>query len=107
MNMTLQDTANSNQIVAGLNGDFDSLNIIQVREELEQTIMNSTADNVVLDLSNVDFIDSSGIGAIVFLYKRLHGSQRHLELIGAKGQPKQLLQLLRISQAIPVTWAAE
>ena len=48
-------------------------------------------DDVTMELSNVSFIDSSGIGAVVFLFKRLHEHGRALRVIGAHGQPLQLL----------------
>ncbi len=41
--------------------------------ELKATFetLGGTADDVVLDLAQVEFMDSSGVGGIVFLYKRL------------------------------------
>ena len=47
-------------------------------------------------------IDSSGIGAIVFLYKRMIGQKRRLEVTGLDGQPRDLFRFLRIDRTIPV-----
>jgi len=100
------DSQQNNEIITHLSGDFDALNINQVRQQLEDIASQNQAQRIVLDLSHVSFIDSSGIGAIVFLFKRLHKEKRELELTGAQGQPRQLLELLRIHQAMPVTWAS-
>ncbi len=100
------DTPKHDELTTYLSGDFDALNINQIRQQLEDIASQNEANRIVLDLSHVNFIDSSGIGAIVFLFKRLHKEKRQLELIGAQGQPRQLLELLRIHQAMPVTWAS-
>ena len=69
---------------------------------LEQ-ITGTEHSNVELDLSQVSFLDSSGIGAIVFLYNRLKAQERSLMIVGVQGQPQELMKLLRIDSAIPVS----
>ena len=96
----------SGELVVTLNGDFDALSVPEVRPELETIAATDPQQQVVLDLRQVSFIDSSGIGAIVFLYKRLKAEGRKLELSGVRGQPKQLLELLRIHQVIATSEAS-
>ena len=50
---------------------------------------------VVLDLSQVDFIDSSGLGAIVAAQKLL-GRDRELELAGLQGAVAKVMALTRM-----------
>jgi anti-sigma B factor antagonist len=57
-------------------------------------------DDVVLDMSKVEYIDSSGVGAIVFIYKRLLGAGRSFKLQGVAGQPLQLLTYLRLNSIL-------
>ncbi|MCW3475405.1 STAS domain-containing protein [Limobrevibacterium gyesilva] len=47
---------------------------------------------VVLDLTNVSFIDGPAIGAIAFLFKRLRAKGRRLVVTGVSGQPLALLR---------------
>jgi anti-anti-sigma factor len=51
-----------------IQGPFDALAAEKLRPEFDRLATSSSGD-LTLDLSGVDFIDSSGIGAIVFLYK--------------------------------------
>jgi anti-anti-sigma factor len=88
--------------VVNLKGDLDALSVPHLRGDLEAIVEDTDKQQVVLDLSRVDFIDSSGIGAIVFLFKRLKAQRRVLELSGVRDQPKQLLELLRIHQVITI-----
>jgi len=90
-----------------LKGDFDALalNSGDIRKQLESVAELARGD-VYIDLSQVGFMDSSGIGALVFLYKRLKSSGLSLEIVNPLGQPLQLLEMLRIHEAIPVTLVA-
>lgn len=90
-------------LVLTLYGEFDALGSAEIRDELESVVAQSSPEHVFLDLQNVVFIDSSGVGAIVFLYKRLRENSRQLKITGAHGQPRELLELLRIHKAIPVS----
>jgi len=101
MNLQHIDTPNGNLIIK-LSGEMDALGCSKIRPELE-AIANKKQLHVILDINQINFIDSSGIGAIVFLFKRLKAQQRTLEIIGVQGQPEELLKLLRIESAIPIT----
>lgn len=100
MNIKYIDTPNGALIIK-LNGEMDSLGCTEVRTELEQ-MATGWGHRVVLDLSRVSFLDSSGIGVIVFLYKRLKEKDEALEIAGVQGQPQALLKLLRIGSVIPI-----
>jgi len=60
----------------------------------------ASGDDIVVDMSRVEFIDSSGVGAIVFMYKRLVSGGKMLKLSGVRGQPLQLLTYLRLNDLI-------
>ena len=91
-----------NDLAVSLQGEFDALACKQIRPEFELVANDSNRKNVILDLSQVTFLDSSGIGAIVFLFKRLRVQGYELTLSNVQGQPKELITLLRIDSAISV-----
>jgi len=101
MNIKNIDAPNGN-IILKLSGEMDALGCSKIRPNLEE-IANQTHPHTVLDINKISFIDSSGIGAIVFLFKRLREQGRSMEIIGVQGQPQELMKLLRIDAAIPVT----
>ncbi len=101
MNLECIDTSGGNLVVK-LCGEMDALGCTKIRTGLEQ-ITDTENTNVSLDLSQVSFLDSSGISAIVFLYKRLKAQGRTLIIVGVQGQPQELIKLLRIDSAIPVS----
>ncbi|MGF1706356.1 STAS domain-containing protein [Enterovibrio baiacu] len=83
-------------------GDMDAQGCSEIQPELDELVNNETLKDITLDLHNVDFLDSSGIGAIVFLFKRLKAKGKVLSLIQVHGQPMEIIQLLRINSAISV-----
>ena len=91
-------------LVIKLGGDFDAAGSAEIRPRLESVAMQAAPQHVFMDLRGVTFIDSSGVGAIVFMYKRLLEKSRQLRLVGAQGQPRELLELLRIHKAIPMVF---
>jgi anti-anti-sigma factor len=60
------------------------------------------AREVVVDLSQVSFIDGPGLGAISFLFKRLSARRRRLRVIGACGQPLAMLRHLGLAPMLGV-----
>ena len=97
--MAVSFETTENLHIVRLEGDFDAASADAARETFAK-LAESDSKNVQLDLSEVDFLDSSGIGAIVFLYKRLRCSNRELHLIGVKAQPFDLIRLLRLDEII-------
>ncbi len=70
-----------------------------MRDRLEQVAV-AAFGNVELDLSRVDFIDGSGMGAIAYLYKNLVARGRRLVLTGAVGQPREMLERLGVARML-------
>lgn len=83
-----------------LEGSLDALAVEIMRPKFDALI--EADSDVVIDMAKTDFIDSSGIGAVVFLFKRLRTAGKTLSLVGVHGQPLELLQHLRIDQSIQI-----
>ncbi len=91
----------------------EALRIISVREERIDAAValefkdamrvetDGATDTVVLDLSMVQFIDSSGLGAIVAAMKNL-GSGRKMALAGLTPTVERVFQLTRMDTVFNV-----
>ena len=97
-------TTSLSDLTIKLQGELDALACNEIRPAFESVADNHK--NVALDLADVSFIDSSGIGAIVFLFKRLRVQGHELKLINVQGQAKELITLLRINSAISVEFSS-
>ena len=60
----------------------------------------SESKTVVLDLTNVNYLDSSGLGAIVGLYVSAKTAKSQLKLINLNERVKELFSLTRLGQVM-------
>jgi len=60
----------------------------------------SESKAVVLDLTNVNYLDSSGLGAIVGLYVSAKAAKSQLKLINLNGRVKEIFSLTRLGQVM-------
>ncbi len=74
--------------------DFDAPYLEQFGERVAS--LAEAAEDVMLDLSRVNFVDSSGIGALVALHKKLVARGHRLKVSGLRGQPLQLFINLKL-----------
>ncbi|KPA53816.1 STAS domain-containing protein [Photobacterium lucens] len=99
--------ASSNSVIAiTLQDEFDAQRAKELEKEFD-ALSQTERMELVIDMTKVQFIDSCGIGAIVFLYKRLKSRGRRLRLLNVNGQPRELMQMLRIDKVIPLITSAE
>ena len=60
-------------------------------------VLGSNQLSVVIDLSNIDFIDSSGLGAMVQVSKKLTQSKRSFNVVG-NPRVVQTIKLVRLEE---------
>jgi len=87
----------SNYIIE-LHDDFGADTVKCMKDDIEAYSKLNT--NIIFDLEHVSFIDSSGIGAIVFLYKRMTAKGFTVCVTGLTQQPLELFQMLFLDKTI-------
>ena len=93
--MTLTSTeTDTAQIVTVNSNRIDAAMAIQFKEAM-RTQTDGGSDRVILDLSGVEFIDSSGLGAIVAAMKQ-RGDGRRLDLAGLTPTVDKVFRLTRM-----------
>ena len=86
--------------VVAVEGELDLYTAPQMREAVLAAVTDG-ADHVVIDLTAVPFMDSSGLGAVVACLKRLRESGGELALVTPPGSPPtKLLSLTGLDHAI-------
>jgi anti-sigma B factor antagonist len=80
-----------------ISGELDALTVADIRAELDRIVADG-GEKVIVDLAGLRLVDSSGVGAIVSLFKRVRAEGRRFEVVGVQGQPLQIFQVLRLDQ---------
>ncbi len=87
-------TTDDTQVICVQCDRIDAAMAIQFKEDMRAETENE-ARRVILDLSSVEFIDSSGLGAIVASMKQL-GDGRRLDLAGLHPVVEKVFRLTRM-----------
>ncbi len=88
-------TANETKLT--VRGSLDINTAPALAEEIDKILAGKPA-KVDVDLSQLDLIDSSGVAALVKLYKGVRGGGGNVRITGARDQPLAIFKLLRMDK---------
>jgi anti-sigma B factor antagonist len=83
-------------------GELDALSAPELRPVIDRLVADGR-DDITVDLSNLKLIDSSGVGALVGLYKRVRASGGTVQFVGVTAQPLVIFKLLRLDMVFGLT----
>jgi anti-sigma B factor antagonist len=101
-----QRKLDSATIAIAIEGEIDLASIDRLRGETERAI-DGDAGQLVIDLTECEFIDSSVLALFVELRKRLNSTSRSRFAIVADGQPLQVIKTTQLDCEIPVCSSAD
>ena len=79
--------------------NLDAVTAAQLVESF-QCMSTEGLEGLVLDLSEVSFMDSAGIGAIIGVFRELRNSGVRLAVAGAVGQPLDLIKMVGLDSVV-------
>jgi len=91
-----QDTQNS-VLIFHLTGSLDIGTVSTMRADLD-ALLSTGQHKVIFDLQHLEQIDSSGIGAIIALFKRVRSNKGEMKIANLVGQPREIFSLLRLDR---------
>jgi anti-sigma B factor antagonist len=92
MNVTRRDKA----LVLQLAGEVTIDNAQELKEETRRLIESMAENFLILDLAEVPFIDSSGIGFLIVLKSRCEEKGKTLALFRPSSQAERILSLVQL-----------
>jgi anti-sigma B factor antagonist len=84
--------------VLSLKGSLNALTAPEIKPDIDALVAEKRL-KVAVDLAGLDLIDSSGVGAIVSLFKRLRMIGGDVKIAALRGQPKEIFRILRLEKA--------
>jgi anti-sigma B factor antagonist len=101
VDLLVQEADRDGWTVVRASGDLDLTTAPRLREQVVK-VVTSGQPNVVLDLEEVDFVDSTGLGVIVGLLKRTRSQGGDLRLVSTRRSLQKVLELTSLHQALPL-----
>jgi stage II sporulation protein AA (anti-sigma F factor antagonist) len=89
-------------LYVGIDGDTDHHSAKYIRETIDKEIFLTRPRVMVLELSEVDFMDSSGLGLILGRYTRMREVGGLLKLSNPTPQTVKILALAGVDKLIPI-----
>jgi anti-anti-sigma factor len=88
--------------VISVSGELDLASSPALEEELER-VSQSDAQLVVIDLRNLEFMDSTGLSVLVRAHQRAEENGRRLGLVNGSQQVQRLLTLTGVAERLTLT----
>ncbi|MEY2632523.1 MAG: hypothetical protein RIR00_1177 [Pseudomonadota bacterium] len=88
--------------IVKLAGRFDFNTHREFRAEYEPCLGDGVIREVVVDLSDVDYLDSSALGMLLMLRDKANTAGKSVALIGVKGSVKQVLDIANFAKLFSI-----
>ena len=100
--MQISARRNDRTTIFDLSGDIDFANSPEVRQSLLREIRESRVPRVVVNLSGVHYIDSSGVASLVEGLKASRDLGSRFILFGLSTAAREVLQLSRLLKVFEI-----
>lgn len=88
--------------ICRVNGDLDSSNSTELVEVLDREVARGM-NRLVLDLTKMAYIDSSGLGALVKVLKKTRLVAGDVKLCGLEPEVRKVLELTRLDKIFDIS----
>ena len=89
------------QVQVFLSGNLYVEEVKEIKETLT-TLVKDGQKNFLIDLSQVDYIDSSGLGVLVFIQKKALQNGGSVKVKGLQGIVKELFEMTRLTKVFEI-----
>ncbi|SHK14135.1 anti-sigma F factor antagonist [Paramaledivibacter caminithermalis] len=98
--MQLKLEVENNTLIVYINGELDHHSAEDVREDIDTAIDSKNIKNIVFELSNMKFMDSSGIGVVIGRYKKISKLGGRVGVVNTNAHVDRIFQMAGIYKII-------
>ncbi len=99
--MTFERTDKGDETELRIEGSLDAMSTPELRPVIDQLVAEKRA-RITVNVAALRLIDSSGVGAIVSLYKRSRSQGGEVTVKGLRDQPLAIFKLLRLDRVFSI-----
>ena len=99
--MLVSTRVDKDKVILNLSGRFDKT----AKIGLEAAILGAQeigSRHIILNLANVSWVDSAGLGKIFLTYHHLNRKKVRISIVDPKPQVKELLEMVNIPSIVPI-----
>ncbi len=98
--MEIKSKISGNVLICYVQGELDHHTADEFRNYIDYNLENNAVKHLVLDLSRLEFMDSSGIGALIGRYKKVSSLGGKTAVANVNNQVGRLLKVSGIYDII-------
>ena len=104
--MELKIRKNKEVYIVDISGEMDLYNSYKLKELIAK-MLERQIKCIVLNLEEVEYIDSSGIGALIYICSTLKKKNLKLYITNIHGSVKKVIELTKLMGFFPITNSLE
>ena len=85
-----------------INGEIDHHSAVRIRGEIDEKINELRPQKSVIDLSGIEFMDSSGLGLVMGRYALMQRFQGELAVINPNERVRKIFELAGLDRIIKI-----
>jgi anti-sigma B factor antagonist len=99
--MDLKLRKNGEVFIIDVNGEMDLYNSYKLKE-LVMKMLEKNVKSFIINLEQVDYIDSSGIGALIYICSTIKKMNLKLYIVNIHGSVKKVIELTKLMGYFPI-----
>jgi anti-sigma B factor antagonist len=99
--LELKIRKNDNIYIVDVNGEMDLYNSYKLKE-LIMKMLEKKVTRFIINMENVEYIDSSGIGALIYICSTIKKMNLLLMITNVKGSVKKVIELTKLMGYFPI-----
>ncbi|MDI6706447.1 MAG: anti-sigma F factor antagonist [Bacillota bacterium] len=92
--MDISSKISGNTLICYIRGELDHHTANEIREYIDYNLENNPVKNLIIDMSELSFMDSSGIGVLIGRYKKVTALGGKTAVVN---ENKQISKVLEVS----------
>lgn len=99
--MDINYRLNNNTLFVNFNGELDEHTSLETRRKLDELFNCSGFSQIVLDLTDLEFMDSTGIGVIIGRYKKMKDRNIPMFITNPSSHVERIFKMTGIYNLMP------
>jgi len=100
--MLISNAVSGGRATLKLGGRFDFHSHSDFRSAYEKVLASGDVREIVVDFSDVDYLDSSALGMLLLLREKAEATGKSVLLAGLKGTVKQVLEIANFGKLFTI-----
>jgi len=99
--MQVKNRIHKNTLYISLDGELDEHTAEYTRVNLDQAMTQTRAGQIIIDLANLRFMDSTGIGVLIGRYKKMKDKNVPIYISNPSTQAERIFKMTGLYSLMP------